>query len=81
MFALSNLPVGYTVVAHTVTSPQTSAVITSPFGTPEARLLPYQSLDPRFAPGPSSGSSQPTLVQVTRYHMRLDDGKMHPIVS
>lgn len=30
--------------------------------------------------GPSRGE-QPSLVQVTRYHMRLDDGKVHPIVS
>jgi hypothetical protein len=55
-------------------------VIPCPFGTSEARALPYQELDPRFASGPSREAS-PTLVQVTRYHMRLDDGKVHPVVS
>ncbi|EJT52752.1 Ribonuclease P protein subunit p30 [Trichosporon asahii var. asahii CBS 2479] len=48
-------------------------VIPSPFGGPDDRSLPYPSLDPRYAE--LAGPSQPTLVQVTRYHMRLDDGK------
>lgn len=80
--SVANPPVGYTVVAHTVTSPQSTNVIACPFGSPEARLLPHADLDPRFANTSSASSStQPTLVQIARYHMRLDDGKAHPIVS
>lgn len=72
-------PVGYTVVAHTITVDQSNNVLPCPFGTPEARLPAFPALDPRMAAGPSTGQ-QPSLVQVTRYHMRLDDGKVHPIV-
>lgn len=72
---------GYTVIAHTVTVQQSNNVVPCPFGSPEARLLPYANLDPRFATTTASSSTQPTLVQVTRYHMRLEDGKVHPIVS
>lgn len=71
--------VGYTVIAYTVTAEQSPNVISSPFGGPDDRSLPYSSLDPRYAD--LAGPSQPTLVQVTRYHMRLDDGKVNPIVS
>ncbi|CAK9786931.1 unnamed protein product [Cutaneotrichosporon oleaginosum] len=73
---------GYTVVAHTITAEQSNHVLPCSFGSPEDRLLPYPSLDPRMAApdaGPSTG--QQTLVQVTRYHMRLDDGKVHPITA
>lgn len=63
---------------------QSNNVLPSPFGSPDNRILPYPSLDPRMASpsaaGPSQGQ-QPSLVQVTRYHMRLEDGKVHPIVS
>ncbi|BEJ06865.1 hypothetical protein CcaverHIS641_0401340 [Cutaneotrichosporon cavernicola] len=71
-------PVGYTVVAHTITAEQSNHVLPCPFGSPETRLLPYPDLDPRMA---DAGPSNPSLVQVTRYHMRLDDGKVHPITA
>lgn len=77
-------PVGYNVVAYTVSAEQSTAVTPCPFGSADARNLPFPRLDPRFSSNSSSsdaGPSQPTLVQVTRYHMRLDDGKVHPIVS
>ncbi|BEI83538.1 hypothetical protein CcaverHIS002_0401420 [Cutaneotrichosporon cavernicola] len=69
---------GYTVVAHTITAEQSNHVLPCPFGSPETRLLPYPDLDPRMA---DAGPSNPSLVQVTRYHMRLDDGKVHPITA
>ncbi|KAL1405527.1 RNA-binding RNA processing protein rpp1 [Vanrija albida] len=73
--------VGYNVVAYTVSAEQSNAVTPCPFGTADARVLPYPNLDPRFAKSSDAGPSQPTLVQVTRYHMRLDDGKVHPITA
>ncbi|WOO85861.1 Ribonuclease P protein subunit p30 [Vanrija pseudolonga] len=75
---------GYNVVAYTVSAEQSTAVTPCPFGSADARTLPFPRLDPRFSTSSSSsdaGPSQPTLVQVTRYHMRLDDGKVHPITA
>ncbi|TXT07114.1 hypothetical protein VHUM_03284 [Vanrija humicola] len=72
---------GYNVVAYTVSAEQSTAVTPCPFGSADARNLPFPTLDPRFSKSSDAGPSQPTLVQVTRYHMRLDDGKVHPITA
>ncbi|WWC61170.1 uncharacterized protein I303_103750 [Kwoniella dejecticola CBS 10117] len=72
---------GYSVVGLTVTpSEPSNQVVSCPF----TLGLPFPDLDPRFtnSGGNNVGSSSKTpLVQVTRYHMRLDDNRIHPLTS
>ncbi|KAL7422296.1 RNA-binding RNA processing protein rpp1 [Cryptotrichosporon argae] len=78
---------GYDVVAFTVASDATSAVVPCPFGD-----VPYPAMDPRFASAAGSGSGAGgsargsrdegrKLVQVTRLHVRLDETKVHPFTA
>ncbi|AFR93950.1 hypothetical protein CNAG_02740 [Cryptococcus neoformans var. grubii H99] len=74
---------GYSVVGCTIAPGEPSnQVLPSPFQIGP----PYPSLDPRFAspsgtsPSSSSYGNVP-LVQVTRYHIRLDDGKAHCLTA
>jgi ribonuclease P/MRP protein subunit RPP1 len=75
--------VGYSVVGCTIAVEPSTQVNPSPFRT----SLPFTALDPRAsgsanaAAGPSKGSSGPSMVQVTRFHMRLDDSKTHAMVG
>ncbi|RXK36698.1 hypothetical protein M231_06005 [Tremella mesenterica] len=67
---------GYSVIGCTVTSEPSNIVPPCPFST----HLPFPELDPRTGTSScSSGisSGEKTLVQVTRFHMRLDDAKTH----
>ncbi|WWC69507.1 uncharacterized protein I206_103449 [Kwoniella pini CBS 10737] len=71
---------GYSVVGLTIIpSEPSNQVISSPF----SNGLPFPDLDPRFSQSnsSSSSSSKTPLVQVTRYHMRLDDNRVHPLTS
>ncbi|WRT67089.1 uncharacterized protein IL334_004055 [Kwoniella shivajii] len=70
---------GYSVVACTVTpSEPSNQVIPSPFMS----STPFPDLDPRTSSSASdSESSTSPLVQVTRYHMRIDDNRVHPLTS
>ncbi|WVQ70140.1 uncharacterized protein L199_008365 [Kwoniella botswanensis] len=71
---------GYSVIGLTVSPHEPSNhVIPSPFSSG----LPFPDLDPRSSSyASSSGSSSKTpLVQVSRYHMRLDDNRVHPLTS
>ncbi|OXH38717.1 hypothetical protein J008_01825 [Cryptococcus neoformans] len=74
---------GYSVVGCTIAPGEPSnQVLPSPFQIGP----PYPGLDPRFAspsgtsPSSSSYGNAP-LVQVTRYHIRLDDGKAHCLTA
>ncbi|KIR37021.1 hypothetical protein I352_00333 [Cryptococcus deuterogattii MMRL2647] len=74
---------GYSVVGCTIAPGEPSnQVLPSPF----QKGPPYPGLDPRFAslsgatPSSSSFGKAP-LVQVTRYHIRLDDGKAHCLTA
>lgn len=67
---------GYSVVGLTLSHEPSSHAYPSPFRA----SLPYPSLDPRHRSSAASSSSNPTLVQVTRYHIRLDDSKTHCLV-
>ncbi|WWC90106.1 uncharacterized protein L201_005039 [Kwoniella dendrophila CBS 6074] len=78
---------GYSVVGCTISPLEPSnQVISSPFQT----SLPFPDLDPRLSSSSSSSSqansstsksTKSPLVQVTRYHMRLDDNRVHPLTS
>ena len=82
---LTRTVVGYSVVGCTVTDSSPSTVRPSPFRPG----LPYPNLDPRFRAHPEkkgeSSSEQTgaglTMVQVSRYHIRLDDSKSHCLVG
>jgi hypothetical protein len=66
--------VGYSVVACTLSHEPSPHAKPLPFRSG----LPYKNLDPRHRAEESS--SGPTLVQVSRYHMRLDDSRTHCLV-
>ncbi|WVO12971.1 hypothetical protein L204_100580 [Cryptococcus depauperatus] len=73
---------GYSVVGLTVSPDEPSAqVYPSPFQV----QIPYPELDPRFAPGsvagPSCSNENLPMIQVARYHIRLDDGKAHCLTA
>lgn len=76
-------PVGFNVVAPTIIRDPEAHAYASPFVT-----LPFPHLDPRHPADTTrnteSGLAGPSrsqiLVQVTRYHVRLDDARMNPIV-
>jgi ribonuclease P/MRP protein subunit RPP1 len=59
------------VIGCVVTDDPTALPTSSPFV-----LMPFPELDPRQ--GLSKG--RPALVQVTRYHVRLEDAKTYPFV-
>ena len=66
--------VGYSVIGYTLSHEPSIHARPSPFRA----SLPYPTLDPRQrSPESSSG---PTMVQVSRYHMRLDDSRTHCLV-
>ena len=78
--------VGYSVIGCTVSVEPSNQVTLSPFRS----ALPFPHLDPRkaYQQSSASGSSvghgrmgSPSIVQSTRYHMRLDDSKTHCLVS
>ncbi|WWD15862.1 hypothetical protein CI109_100286 [Kwoniella shandongensis] len=75
---------GYSVVGCTITPGEPSNQV---YPCPFAQSLPFPNLDPRSSShhaGPSSSSSSsgsPPMVQVSRYHMRLDDNRVHPLTS
>ncbi|WVQ73789.1 hypothetical protein IAR50_003369 [Cryptococcus sp. DSM 104548] len=68
---------GYSVTALTISTGEASNhVHPSPF----QNKIPFPDLDPRSFSFSATGSSAPgrqPLVQVARYHVRLDDGKAH----
>ncbi|WVR05131.1 hypothetical protein IAU60_002143 [Kwoniella sp. DSM 27419] len=83
---------GYSVVGCTINPGEPSnQVLPSPFQS----SLPFPHLDPRTTniasgssssgqtsqPGSSSKGASPPLVQVSRYHMRLDDNRVHPMTG
>ncbi|WVW83170.1 hypothetical protein I302_105188 [Kwoniella bestiolae CBS 10118] len=69
---------GYSVIGLTVTpSEPSNQVIPFPFSS----AVPFPELDPRSSSHASSSSSKSPMVQVTRYHMRLDDNRVHPLTS
>ena len=74
--------VGYSVLGYTITSESSAIATPSPFRSG----LPFPNLDPRTrnsSTGESSagGSNGLTMVQVTRFHQKLDDTKTHCLVS
>ncbi|KAK8869861.1 hypothetical protein IAR55_000429 [Kwoniella newhampshirensis] len=72
---------GFSVVGCTITPGEPSnQVCPCPF----QQSLPFPNLDPRSClhqSGAGSSSGSPPLLQVSRYHMRLDDNRVHPLTS
>ena len=91
------MTVGYSVAGLTVQAEPTISITPCPFssGLPYPHLDPRQT--PSMSAGGSGGGSSstskpaqsshqsklgtPVMVQVSRYHIRLDDNKSHPLVS
>lgn len=68
------MAVGYDVVGCTISSEPSNSVVPNPF----ALAPPFPDLDPR---SPTRSNAGRRVVQVTRFHIRLDDGKTHCFVS
>lgn len=84
VYRIADVSVGYDVVGCTITSDPSSSVIPNPF----SRTRPFPDLDPRSSSSSSTTDSSKQsrgqgrgIVQVTRFHIRLDDHKTHCFVS